>query len=322
MSARRRYVTGFGAMSSRHSPRTTRGATSRSRDETLRECATHGWGSFVRVGGVRRLSLRPLQHRSGDRAASASQGDSRRRGRRAMRHLRVRCVRRRAPVPPPRSGDEGVRGQPSGDHALASAPPLGGPEMRATVRELPRNGRGWAAVFAGSSRPPWVVQRSTVGGSSTAEHRLLIRGLWVRIPPPELRAQSPASSRRPRGGGRIVGSRSRLPEPNREVNAKLACGRTVRRSLTSLGRRAARDPRRQARERDARRLTAAGENVVVCPTWFTATPVGHRDLAEQARTGARPRPSTSSSPRPLRRGRVVVAEQHAPPFDRGRGSRA
>ena len=59
--------------------------------------------------------------------------------------------------------------------------------MRATVRELPRDGRGRAASAAG---------RSTIAGSTFEGHRsgvaqrqsirLLTEGLWVRIPPPEL----------------------------------------------------------------------------------------------------------------------------------------
>ena len=111
-----------------------------------RNAARHGWGSIRPPWRDGRVPLRALQRRRPSPTRRrrvkeilvAEAGGS-------LRHLRVRRLRRGSPVPPPRSGDQGVRGQPPGDHPFAAAPSLGGPEMRATVRELPRDGRGRVA---------------------------------------------------------------------------------------------------------------------------------------------------------------------------------
>ena len=121
VSARRRCVTGCSDTSSRHSPRVTPGATRPKPDDGAPRMQHARLGLVRARGCVGRVSLRSLQRAGGHRAASARQGDSRRRGGRTLRHLRIRRVRRRAPVPPPRSGDEGVRGQPPGDHPLAAS---------------------------------------------------------------------------------------------------------------------------------------------------------------------------------------------------------
>src|SRR6478672_10059126 len=70
------------------------------------------------------------------------------------------------------------------NHALSRPTPLGGAEMRATVRELPRDGRGRAA-FAACRRPCRVVHlKGTFGGSSTAEHSAVNRRVVGSNPTP------------------------------------------------------------------------------------------------------------------------------------------
>ena len=58
-------------------------------------------------------------------------------------------------------------------------------------------------------------------------------------------------------------------------------------------------------------LNDAKDNVVVCPTWFTATPSDTRVLAHRQRAGVEPGAMVHRDPEPLRRGRVLIAEQHA-----------
>ena len=105
--------------------------------------------------------------------------------------VRVRPLRRRAPVPSPsiprqRRSRSAVRGSPARCRC-----PLGGPEVRPAVRELPRDGRGRALNLPASSRQRPGSATAPVGGSSTAEHSALTEGLWVRIPPPELQRKPP-----------------------------------------------------------------------------------------------------------------------------------
>src|SRR6478672_9048934 len=70
------------------------------------------------------------------------------------------------------------------NHALSRPTPLGGAEMRATVRELPRDGRGRAA-FAACRRSCRVVHlKGTFGGSSTAEHSAVNRRVVGSNPTP------------------------------------------------------------------------------------------------------------------------------------------
>ena len=84
----------------------------------LRECATHGWTDFVRF---RRARLLPLPEvRDGAVAAPPpGEGAPRRRGRRQVRAVRVRHLRRRAPLSPPRSVHQALPGEPRGDHRIA-----------------------------------------------------------------------------------------------------------------------------------------------------------------------------------------------------------
>ena len=195
-SAPPRSGTGCRSTSSRRSPRATRGAASPSR---IRSCAN----APPRLGTVRPrrrprpLSLRSLQHRGGERPPSSRQGNPRRRGRRMLRDLRVRRLRRCAAIPPPGPGDEGLRGQPPGGHAVARTATLGGAEVRATVRELPRDGRGRSLGLC----PLWKTlagstTKDTVGGSSTAEHSAVNRRVVGSNPTP----RAPARGRPATGG--------------------------------------------------------------------------------------------------------------------------
>ena len=61
------------------------------------------------------------------------------------------AVRRRASVPSPRPDGQGVRVCRAGTHPAAGEGARRGAEMRATVRKLPRGGRGGARAFG---RPP------------------------------------------------------------------------------------------------------------------------------------------------------------------------
>ena len=152
----------------------------------------------ARLGAVRAgwrsrpLPLRTLQHRSCQRSAAACEGDPRRRSRRTLHHVWLRRLCRSAAIPSSRSGDEGLRGQPPGDHEIAGATSVGGAQVRATVRKLSRDGRGWLCWPCPLRR---TIAGSTtvfaVGGSSTAEHSAVNRRVVGSNP-------TPRASRRPR----------------------------------------------------------------------------------------------------------------------------
>jgi hypothetical protein len=96
----------------------------------------------VRADRARRsVPLRPLQRRGGRRTAAPREGDARRRVRRRVPALRLRPLRRRAPVPSPRSGRKAVPARRTRAHAVARRAARGGPQVRAAVRELPCDGR-------------------------------------------------------------------------------------------------------------------------------------------------------------------------------------
>ena len=100
------------------------------------------WLDDLRADRSHALSLRPLQRRVRRHPAKEDQGDPGPRSRWPLPALRVRQVHRRAPLPPRRSGLESLLVEPRWGHPLAPPSTRRGREMRATVRELPRNGGG------------------------------------------------------------------------------------------------------------------------------------------------------------------------------------
>jgi transposase-like protein len=130
------------------------------------QCPVHGWTRFHRAGGARL------------RCAACNAGAVMRR-RREVKALLVaehggRCTRcgvRRvrgcAPVPPRRRGGEGVRDRRPRPHALAGVAARGGGQVRAPVRELPRDDRGGSRYPAGGPN----IARRTADDSVVAQMR-------------------------------------------------------------------------------------------------------------------------------------------------------
>jgi hypothetical protein len=83
-----------------------------------------------------------------------------------------------------------VLAEPSGRHTVARQGPGGSREVRTAVRELSRQGRSWARStspkIGRSSRLSCLAQEARSGVAQWQSIRLLIEGLWVRVPPPEL----------------------------------------------------------------------------------------------------------------------------------------
>ncbi len=117
---------------------------------TLRECATHGWTVYVRSGarGFYRCPKCAMERVAAYRRRVKELLVEEAGGR--CRVLRLRRLHRRAAFPPPRPGAEAVRLEPRRNHADPSNHAGRGAEVRATVRKLPRGGRGGA----GASGPP------------------------------------------------------------------------------------------------------------------------------------------------------------------------
>ena len=163
----------------------TRGADAERRRRSLRECPIHGWtASSARA---RRLLPLPARAGRGGRAAPpAGQGDPGRGGGRRVRALRLRRVRRRAALPSPRSARRSVRWLAAGRHPIAASGARGGAQVRATVRELPRRGRGGTRCSCRPRRYSVAVRGADRSGVAQWQSiRLLTEGLWVRVPPPE-----------------------------------------------------------------------------------------------------------------------------------------
>ena len=116
---------------------------------------------------------------------------SRRGGRRGLRPLRLRGVRRRPAVPPRRPGREVVHAQPS--TATRARLPARGQEaqVRAAVRELPRSGRGWSSPTSPKigrpSRLSCVAQARRSGVAQSAEHSTVNRRVVGSSPTPGAR---------------------------------------------------------------------------------------------------------------------------------------
>ena len=100
-------------------------------------------------------------------------------------------VHRRPAVPSRRSGPKSVRAEPRGRHALARQGPGGSREVRAPVRELPREveaGLARTSPKIGRSRVyPALAQARTVRGSSMAEHSTVNRRVVGSSPTPGAR---------------------------------------------------------------------------------------------------------------------------------------
>ena len=105
-------------------------------------CPTHGETTFVRPVR-RRTPLSRLPVGGGEQTAPEGQADPRRGSRRQMRALRVRPLRRRSAVPPPRPRRKALLAVPRWSPAGARDASGRSSEVRATVRELPRRGRAW-----------------------------------------------------------------------------------------------------------------------------------------------------------------------------------
>jgi AraC-like DNA-binding protein len=120
----------------------TRRASRVVRGEPVRECPTHGLTTFRRFGGSgsfrcpRCASARVARRRRQAKEILVEEAGPR------MCSLRVQPVCRRPAVSSPRSRHEAdpVRGTRS--HARPRVSQAGGKKMRATVRQLPRGGRG------------------------------------------------------------------------------------------------------------------------------------------------------------------------------------
>ena len=174
-------------------------------DAAVRECGRHGW-----------TRVRP---RRGDRQyrcarcnteAVTSSGASRRSSsprpvampaRAASTATSARCSSIIS-IPRPRRSSSAAQ-----DHAFARPAARGGAEVRATVRELPREGRGRGAALCRAGRSSRVVQLQNPSGVAQWQSiRLLTEGLWVRVPPPELHEA-------PRGASFRCGVPSDPPDP-------------------------------------------------------------------------------------------------------------
>src|ERR671922_2969227 len=108
-------------------------------------------------------------------------------------------MHRRLGVPPRRSRREGVPSQSPRSRAFARESEGRGAEMRVVVLKLPRRGGDGSpsGTFGPASWPP----RPDAPQSGVAQWqsiRLLTEGLWVRVPPPELRRTTRASAFRAR----------------------------------------------------------------------------------------------------------------------------
>jgi hypothetical protein len=153
-------------------------------------CRHHGRTAFRIRGYDGQYRCLALSVRAGHRAPPPRPGATGRRGRRCLRAVRVSPVHRRAALPPSGSGHQELRARRRRDE-VARAQPGRGFEMRPVVLELPRGGRGGTqgppltCRLQCPARPFRASRRS--GVAQWQSIRLLIEGLWVRVPPPELR---------------------------------------------------------------------------------------------------------------------------------------
>jgi hypothetical protein len=111
-----------------------------------RSCASVGSTGGQRFGGWagKARTAAGLRSGEGEPPTPTRKGDSRGRSRRRMCVLRLQPVRRRAPLPPPRAHRQTLPVRGARAHAVACRPSARGREVRATVRKLPRRGRGGA----------------------------------------------------------------------------------------------------------------------------------------------------------------------------------
>ncbi len=91
---------------------------------------------------IRTQPLSEMSLRSGDASSQEGKADPGRRGRRALQIVRIQPLSRGARVPSPRPCLQGVCAERSRRHAVAFQGPSGGPEVHATLRQLPRRGGG------------------------------------------------------------------------------------------------------------------------------------------------------------------------------------
>ena len=177
--------------------RATRSPRRRARD-SRRDAARAGDGTLQASARSTLDDLRPRRAAGGSAAGGAT---------------RTRCHRRRrmkeilvarpaaaacsagydryvggAPLPPRRSDAQVVRRQRHGSDPIAGRRARRGAEVRAPVRELPRQGRGRApSCCPADTSGQYIRSASRFGGSSIGRaFGCLTEGLWVRVPPPEL----------------------------------------------------------------------------------------------------------------------------------------
>ena len=193
----------------------------------VRECALHGWTTYVRIGGTRyrcgRCNVESVATR-----------------RRKIKEILVReaggcCLIcgfaeyiGALALPPRRSGLESLLREPRRRDPLAPQSTGRSGEMRATVRELPRDGRGGAARSRRTCRSCGVAQLScAVGGSSMAEHSAVNRRVVgssptprVRGPLPPLAAREAGPSSLKRGSAPVRAAGSGPPRPRRPARLR------------------------------------------------------------------------------------------------------
>ena len=168
--------------------RCRRGRRRRRPARAAARCQHHGMTRHVRRDdGFRCAGAR--RPRRG--VASDDQARPRRGGRRRVRAVRLLPLRRRAAVPSRRSRGEALRAQPRGGHALARQGTGGGTKNACscarTVMLRSRAGLCRASRKIGRRQPlSGVARHGQSGVAQWQSIRLLIEGLWVRVPPPEL----------------------------------------------------------------------------------------------------------------------------------------
>ena len=90
-----------------------------------------------------RVSLSPVRERFRCAPAAADQAATRRGGRRVLRDMRLRPIRRGAALPPRRSRAEELLGRCGGRDPLSAGRSGRGPQVRPALRELSRRSRSW-----------------------------------------------------------------------------------------------------------------------------------------------------------------------------------
>ncbi len=201
----------------RYAPRGTRG-------RLLRECPVHGWVEYVRAGGESFRCPRCVAQ-AVSAATARGQACPGRRGTAGVRRLRVRPLRRRTPFPPPGPGSTKPFNWAAAGWSARS------PRLRSEAQKcvlLCANCHAEVEVGAAGALPrlPMTGRSDRSGVAQWQSIRLLIEGLWVRVPPPEPHRRPPERGRSSFRDDVVV--RGRPPQrPDRTVpRASARTGRT------------------------------------------------------------------------------------------------